>query len=75
MARFIDGLPQAGRRLVPFSLRPLTNREKALADSALLDPDRPEEIFEPIGKRHGLFRRAGVLQAPDEGENKDVLRD
>ena len=68
MAAFIDGLEPKGRRLVPFSLRPLTNREKALADSALLDPDRPEDIFEPLGTRHGLFRRAGLLHAPDGGE-------
>ena len=73
MARYVDSLPAIGRRLVPFSLRPLTNREKALADSALLDPDRAEDIFEPMSKRQGLFRRAGLLHAPDEGENKDVL--
>lgn len=69
MASYIDSLPAQGRRLVPFSLRPLTNREKALADSALLDPDRPEEILEPIRRRQGLFRRKGILRAPDEGEN------
>ena len=71
MGRFIDGLPLHGRRLVPFSLRPLRDGEKALADSALLDPDRPEAIFEPMvrwrrGRRLGLFRRGGLLHAPDD---------
>ena len=69
MTRYIDSLAPQGRGLVPFSLRPLSNREKALADSTLLDPERPEEIFEAIERRQGLFRRAGLLHAPDEGDD------
>jgi hypothetical protein len=53
-----------GKRLEPFVLRPLTDTEKAMADSALLDPERPEELFEPIGRRRGLFRRGGLLRRP-----------
>jgi phosphatidylserine/phosphatidylglycerophosphate/cardiolipin synthase-like enzyme len=52
------------KRLEPFVLRPLTETEKALADSSLLDPERPEEMFEPIGRRRGLFRRGGLLRKP-----------
>lgn len=63
MARMIDGLPRKGKRLEPYVLRPLTDAEKALADSEVLDPERPEEMFEPIGKR-GLFRRGGILRRP-----------
>jgi phosphatidylserine/phosphatidylglycerophosphate/cardiolipin synthase-like enzyme len=63
MAAAVDSLPRIGKRLEPFVLRPLTDAEKTLADSALLDPERPEEFFEPIGKR-GLFRRGGRLRRP-----------
>ena len=57
---------EAAKRLEPFALRALTDAEKALADSALLDPERPEDIFEPIsrGRIRGLFRRGGFLRRP-----------
>jgi phosphatidylserine/phosphatidylglycerophosphate/cardiolipin synthase-like enzyme len=68
MAGAIDSLRRGkhgeGKRLAPFALRPLTEAEKTLADSALLDPERPEEMFEPIGGRRGLFRRGGFLRRP-----------
>jgi phosphatidylserine/phosphatidylglycerophosphate/cardiolipin synthase-like enzyme len=64
MAAAIDSQPREGKRLEPFALRPLTEAEKTLADSALLDPERPEEMFEPIGRRRGLFRRGGILRRP-----------
>ncbi len=47
-----------------FVLRPLSDHEKVLADSELLDPERPGETFEPMSKR-GLFRRGGILRRPD----------
>jgi hypothetical protein len=59
----IDAAPRSGKRLVRFELRPLSVAEKALADSSLLDPERPAEIFEPMSKR-GLFRRGGILSRP-----------
>lgn len=69
MTAMIDALPQNGKaprkRLEPFTLRPLTEAEKAIADNAWLDPERPDEMFEPIGKRRGLFRRGGLLRKPD----------
>lgn len=75
MAAMIDSLA-GGRdglkRLEPFVLRPLTETEKALADSSLLDPERPEEMFEPIGRRRGLFRRGGLLRKPERASG-DVM--
>lgn len=65
MAALIDGTAGQGKRLLPFALIPLSNAEKAIADSALLDAERPEEIFEPMTRRRGLFRRGGLLRRPD----------
>ena len=64
MAAMIDANSRHAKRLEPFALRPLTDAEKAVADSALLDPERPEEMFEPISARKGLFRRGGILRRP-----------
>lgn len=64
MADAIAAAQSPGKHLEPFSLRPLTDTEKALVDSALLDPESPGELFEPIGRRQGLFRRGGILRRP-----------
>ena len=64
MIALLDNGPQRGKRLQPFGLRPLTDTEKALADNALLDPERPEELFEPFSSKRGLFRRGGLLRRP-----------
>ena len=64
MAGAISAAPVTGKHLTPFVLRPLTDAEKAVADNALLDPERPEELFEPISRRRGLFRRGGILRRP-----------
>ena len=56
----IDALPMKGKRLVPLRLQRLSETERAIADSAVLDPERPGEMFEPI-ERRGLFRRKGHL--------------
>ena len=64
MAAMIEALNMPGKRLAPFTLRPLTDAEKAVADNALLDPERPGELFEPIGGKRGLFRRGGILRRP-----------
>ena len=64
MAAMIAATSGEGKRLRPFELRPLSETEKALADSSLLDPERPKEIFEPM-RRHGLFRRGSILHQPD----------
>ncbi len=64
MASAIAAAKSHGKFLTPFVLRPLTDTEKALVDSALLDPETPGEFFEPIGRRRGLFRRGGLLRRP-----------
>jgi phosphatidylserine/phosphatidylglycerophosphate/cardiolipin synthase-like enzyme len=64
MIELIETAPRSGKRLDPFVLRPLTDAEKAVADNALFDPERPEDMFEPFSTRHGLFRRGGFLRRP-----------
>lgn len=64
MTAMIEARPHASKRLEPFRLRPLTEAEKAIADSALLDPERPDELFEPMRGRRGLFRHGGFLRRP-----------
>lgn len=67
MIAMIDAGPFAAKRLEPFALRPLTDAERIIADSALLDPESQQEMFEPIGGRRGLFRRGGILRRPGLG--------
>ncbi|HQV02926.1 MULTISPECIES: phospholipase D-like domain-containing protein [unclassified Novosphingobium] len=64
MFELIENAPKGGRRLDPFVLRPLTDTEKAVADSALFDPERPGHLFEPFSAKRGLFRRGGFLRRP-----------
>lgn len=64
MITLIDNLPRRGKYLAPFVLRPLTDTEKAIADTTLFDPERPEQLFEPFSRRRGLFRRGGLLRRP-----------
>ena len=64
MAEAIQAAQSRGKRLAPFTLRPLTDAEKTVADNALFDPERPEELFEPFSRRRGLFRRGGILRRP-----------
>jgi phosphatidylserine/phosphatidylglycerophosphate/cardiolipin synthase-like enzyme len=64
MAAAVEAAPRTGSRLERFVLRPLGESEKLIADSGLLDPERPKEVFEAMSKR-GLFRRGGMLRRPD----------
>ncbi len=64
MAAMIEATDRTGKRLEPFQLRPLSDAEIAVADNALLDPERPEQLFEPFSQRRGLFRKGGVLRRP-----------
>jgi phosphatidylserine/phosphatidylglycerophosphate/cardiolipin synthase-like enzyme len=64
MIRLLDEAPRTAKWVEPFVLRPLTDTEKAVADTALLDPERPEELFEPFSARRGLFRVGGLLRRP-----------
>ncbi|SFG24621.1 Phosphatidylserine/phosphatidylglycerophosphate/cardiolipin synthase [Novosphingobium sp. CF614] len=60
MAAVIDALAVTGKCLKPLPLKSLSEAERALGDSGVLDPERPGEMFEPI-ERRGLFRRKGQL--------------
>jgi phosphatidylserine/phosphatidylglycerophosphate/cardiolipin synthase-like enzyme len=60
MAAMIQALPREGKHVRPLELPELSDAERALAQSSLLDPERPGEMFEPIARK-GLFRRHGLL--------------
>ncbi|KQV21637.1 phospholipase [Rhizobium sp. Root1203] len=51
----------ARRTLVPYETPDLADLAKWLADNEILDPEGPEQVFEPI-ERRGLFR--GRLKLP-----------
>lgn len=44
------------RTLMPYEVPDLSDVTSWLADNEILDPEGPEEMFEPLGER-GLFRR------------------
>jgi phosphatidylserine/phosphatidylglycerophosphate/cardiolipin synthase-like enzyme len=52
----IEALRGPGRTLKPYETPDLTSVERWLADNEVLDPEGPEEMFEPMSK-HGLLRR------------------
>ncbi|WP_411838483.1 phospholipase D-like domain-containing protein [Paracoccus sp. ME4] len=45
-----------GRTLIPYEIPELTDFQAWLADNEILDPEGPDKIFEPLGKRKGLIR-------------------
>ena len=45
------------RTLRRFELEQINAVQETLADSTLLDPEKPEELFEPFAKG-GLFRKS-----------------
>ncbi|QZH75625.1 MAG: phospholipase [Erythrobacter sp.] len=62
MAAVIDhSLHEGGRNLHRYHPPELNGVEESLASSGLLDPESPEELFEPFAKR-GLFRKGSRLQ-------------
>lgn len=63
MIAMIDALPKEGKHLALLPLDELDDLDKEIADSAVLDPERPDEMLEPIAKR-GLFRKSGILRKP-----------
>ncbi|WP_440979790.1 phospholipase D-like domain-containing protein [Sphingomonas pseudosanguinis] len=46
-----------GRTLRPYEIPDLSSVEEWLADHEVLDPEGPDEMFEAISARKGLFRR------------------
>lgn len=57
----IERLRGTGKTLVPYETPDLTSVEAWLADNEVLDPEGPEEMFEPLEER-GLFRRFKLLR-------------
>ncbi len=64
MASMIRHCPQNSRQLRCFEMPELNDTERALADNAMLDPERPGEMFEIPQKRTGLFRKGSILRRP-----------
>ena len=63
MREAVERLSHKGRHLARLTLPELTDAEKALADQSVLDPESPEEFFEPFAKK-SIFRKSRVLNAP-----------
>lgn len=51
---------ETGRYLKPYHPPELSEAERTLAESQLLDPEHPDDMFEPFAKG-GLFRKGGRL--------------
>ena len=64
MASAIRHAPLRSRRLRPLELGELTELERTLADSELLDPETPDEMFDFAGRTRALFRDRGFLKPP-----------
>ncbi|WP_240310892.1 phospholipase D-like domain-containing protein [Altererythrobacter sp. ZODW24] len=64
IASMIRHCPPNSRQLRPFQMPELNDTERAFADNAMLDPERPDEMFEMPEKRRGLFRKGSILRRP-----------
>ncbi len=65
MRAIIEGAPVTGSSLERLDLPELDEAEKAIADNAVLDPENPDEMFEPFSSP-GLFARVRKLRKPRE---------
>jgi phosphatidylserine/phosphatidylglycerophosphate/cardiolipin synthase-like enzyme len=65
MREIIEGAGSDGRRLERLDIPELDDAEKAIADNAVLDPENPDEMFEPFSSP-GLFARVRHLRKPRE---------
>jgi len=63
MRAVIESAAQDGRRLVRLDLPDLTDAEQVIADNAVLDPEKAEDLFEPFASP-GLLSRSRILRAP-----------
>ena len=62
MAALIDhSISEDGRNLVRYHPPELNGAEETLAESGLLDPECPDDMFEPFAKG-GLFRKGSRLE-------------
>ncbi len=62
MQALIESVPQSGKSLKRLVLPELGDVETALAQNQILDPERPEDMFEPFSSP-GLFRRGRLRPA------------
>ncbi len=53
----IESLRGEGKTLVPYEVPDLNGVEEWLADNKVLDPEGPDEMFEPLAKRRRLIDR------------------
>ena len=51
----LRGATGQGKTLAPLPMEEIGELDEFIADRELLDPDRPEQLFEPMGK-HGLAK-------------------
>lgn len=65
MRAIIEGATAAGPSLERLYLPELDEAEKTIADNAVLDPENPDEMFEPFSSP-GLFARVRKLRKPRE---------
>ena len=63
MLQIIEGEPGNGCRLERLELPELSEGEKAIAENAALDPEHPDDLFEPFSSP-GLFTRVRNLRKP-----------
>ncbi len=65
MAAMIDKASNdCQKALRRYQVPDLTEPERAAADSCLFDPESPDEMFEPIARRRGLFGHGRMLRRP-----------
>jgi phosphatidylserine/phosphatidylglycerophosphate/cardiolipin synthase-like enzyme len=57
MIAAIEALRREGKTLIPYDLPELSAGMKWLADSELLDPESPDDMFEAPSRRPGLLKR------------------
>lgn len=63
MRHIIESEPGSGQRLERLMLPELSEADKAIAENSALDPENPEEMFEPFTSP-GLFNRVRMLRKP-----------
>ncbi|HEV7234164.1 MAG TPA: phospholipase D-like domain-containing protein [Sphingorhabdus sp.] len=63
MREIIEGAKGNGPKLERLDLPELDEAEKTIADNAILDPENPDEMFEPFSSP-GLFARVRKLRKP-----------
>ena len=71
LIRAIEDLREPDGRLRPYTIPQLSSIQTWLAESEVLDPEGPAEMFEPLARR-GLFR--GRLAAPSRAVRRLAAR-